>query len=131
MSVFHGDHLHELRTFAVPVVQDVLPLDTVRGGNVFADNAKQFRFAFGAGQHAFKVDRFHIAAQVEVARFVVDVGKATRHTSSEVHAHAAEHHYATTGHVFATVVTHTFADQEHTRVADTEAFKKARAKYIG
>ena len=66
----------------------------------------------------------HVAAQVKVASLIIDIGKTTRHTCGEVHAHAAKHYNATARHVFATMVAHAFAHQEHTRVTDTEAFTR-------
>ena len=89
---------------------------------MLTDDIEQFLFAIGTRKHAFKVHRIYVTAQVEVTRFVVHVSKATRHTGSEVHAHAAEHNHATTRHVFATMVANTFRDEEHTGVTDTEAF---------
>ena len=86
------------------------------------DDIEEFLFAFRSRKHTFKVHRIHVAAQVEVTRFVVDVCKTTRHTGSEVHAHATEYDHATTRHVFATMVTDAFRDEKHTGVTDAKAF---------
>src|SRR5690606_30187338 len=67
-------------------------------------------------------DHFFVAQFVEVSIRVEDVGNTSTHTGSKILPGLAEYDYATAGHVFTGMVTHTLHDGMHARVPDTETF---------
>src|SRR5690606_26480038 len=77
---------------------------------------------FGVRQHGFQAHHGRIAAALEAAVGVPDVGHAARHACREVAAGLAQHHHGAAGHVFAAVIPHAFHDRGGARIAHGEAF---------
>ena len=82
----------------------------------------QVVFVSGVGVNRGKVDGDEIAAQVEVTRFIEDIGGAPGHAGAEVDAGGTENHDFTACHVFAAVVADAFHDHGDAGIADPEAF---------
>src|SRR5205085_4386500 len=74
-----------------------------------------------------EVDHLAVGFTREEAVAIEHVGDAAAHPRSEVAAGAAEHDHAPAGHVFATVIAHTFHHDVRAAVADAEPLARHAA----
>jgi hypothetical protein len=81
--------------------------------------------------NAAKLNHLLVDLALEVLVDVQDVSNTSRHTSGEVAASAAEAENATTCHVLATVVTHTFNNGSDTGVTDGETLGSHTSEEAG
>src|SRR5690606_8258293 len=142
-AVFRRHDLYELAPAALPLVEHVARAEAAGVAVVVFDQAAQQRFVglalaagydtvphvalgpgllFGVRQHGFQAHHGRIAAALEAAVGVPDVGHAARHACREVAAGLAQHHHGAAGHVFAAVIPHAFHDRGGARIAHGEAF---------
>ena len=112
-------HLHELRQQLVPLVEDARGDGRAGALCVLLDERADDRDV-GLLERV-EADELLVAAAVEAAVLVEDVGDAAAHAGGEVAAGAAEDDDVTAGHVLAAVVADALDDRRHARVADREA----------
>src|SRR2546421_1053112 len=94
---------HEARLLPAPVVEDPCGIGRARVLDVAADQVAHEGDLVGLLERA-ELDHPQVAAALEIAVDVADVGDAARHAGGEVAAAGAEHHDAPAGHVLAAVV---------------------------
>ena len=120
-SLFDGNDLDELRTGGLPVGEETLCERGTRAFYVLVEETEELLLVCAAGFDGREVDRVEVAAEVEVAGLVEDVGDAAGHARAEVDASRAENDDLAAGHVLAAVVADAFRDERDARVADGEA----------
>src|SRR5712691_3795786 len=70
--------------------------------------------------HGFELDHGEVAALLEIAFFIEHVSHPAAHACREVAAGIAEYDHRAPGHIFATVVAHTFHHGNGTGIAHGE-----------
>ena len=113
--------MDEILDVARPVVEHAACEGGAGVEVMLADELEQF-LARNAVLDERELDHVHVAEVVERMLGVIDVGHASRHTCGKVAARLAEHHDASTGHVFAAMVACTLDDGDGSGVAYAETF---------
>ena len=72
----------------------------------------------------FELDHGKVAAALEIAHLVEDIGDAAAHAGGEVAPGVAETHHDAPGHVFAAVVAHALDHRDGARIAHREALAR-------
>ena len=126
-----GEDLEEEGEGGGPVGEEAVGEGGGGGGKMGAEEAEEGRFFGSAGEDGVEVDGVEVAAEVEVAVEVEDVGGAARHAGAEVDAGRTQDQGFAARHVFEGVVANAFGHQGRAGVADAEAFAGAAVEVDG
>src|SRR5262245_44934704 len=72
-------------------------------------------------RHGFEIDHGEVAAALELAVLVENVGDPTRHSGGEIASRRPDHHDHTAGHVFAAVIPGALDHGDSARIAHGKA----------
>src|SRR5258706_7764879 len=119
--VILGHDLDELRNHRFPLAEQSTGADAA-GGILMLLHQRLHGGNFLGVVELFDAHHLLVDALGKIARLVQHVGDTARHARAEVASGTAQHHHATAGHVFATVVADRLDDGIHAAVAHRKAF---------